>query len=332
MDRPPQSLGRRRSSRDGRAIHRRPSGQADSKGNPAQRKRALRQKYNNLPLFVRPFALFAYRYFFKLGILDGTEGFIFWTLQTFWFRFLIDSKIWEKRNRKMRQRYSAQQLSQNGRAKRPGTIDSHGSALAYSLSSSGISVWRVVPVGNGRRLINGFQGSVSPGNSTLLSSARCVRNLFSDIKTIFTSSRNQARVDTDQAAVPRWNQERKSSGVTTPGAYSALESGKTHRSYSPQSFFADPKREQSGYLLPIPLPSCSFVDTFKFATHQRLEGIFSGYWTPRDNRTQGLSQPRGFDSPALRHLCPGSYSCKHLTFDFVPGTVRFTGCQAAKYH
>ena len=72
---------------------------ADPKGNPAQRKRALRQKYNNLPLFVRPFALFGYRYFFKLGFLDGTEGFIFWVLQTFWFRFLIDAKIWEKRNR-----------------------------------------------------------------------------------------------------------------------------------------------------------------------------------------------------------------------------------------
>jgi glycosyltransferase involved in cell wall biosynthesis len=71
---------------------------ADPKGNPAQRKRALREKYNNLPLFVRPFALFGYRYFFKLGFLDGTEGFIFWVLQTFWFRFLIDAKIWEKRH------------------------------------------------------------------------------------------------------------------------------------------------------------------------------------------------------------------------------------------
>jgi len=71
---------------------------ADAKGNPAQRKRALRQKYNNLPLFVRPFLLFGYRYFVKLGFLDGTEGFIFWMLQTFWFRFLIDAKIWEKRN------------------------------------------------------------------------------------------------------------------------------------------------------------------------------------------------------------------------------------------
>jgi len=72
---------------------------ADAKGNPAQRKRAWRQKYNQLPLFVRPFALFFYRFVFKLGFLDGTEGFIFWVLQTFWFRFLIDAKIWEKRHR-----------------------------------------------------------------------------------------------------------------------------------------------------------------------------------------------------------------------------------------
>jgi len=71
---------------------------ADPRGNPAQRKRALRQKYNQLPLFVRPFALFGYRFFFRLGFLDGTEGFIFWVLQTFWFRFLIDAKIWEKRH------------------------------------------------------------------------------------------------------------------------------------------------------------------------------------------------------------------------------------------
>ncbi len=48
------------------------------------------------PLFVRPFALFFYRYFLRLGFLDGREGFIFWTLQTFWFRFLIDAKLFEQ--------------------------------------------------------------------------------------------------------------------------------------------------------------------------------------------------------------------------------------------
>jgi glycosyltransferase involved in cell wall biosynthesis len=68
-------------------------------GNPAQRKRFLRQQYDRVPLFVRPFALFVYRYFFRLGFLDGTEGFIFWVLQTFWFRFLVDAKIWERRHR-----------------------------------------------------------------------------------------------------------------------------------------------------------------------------------------------------------------------------------------
>lgn len=66
-------------------------------GNPVERKRFLRQRYNRLPLFVRPFALFLYRYIFRLGFLDGVEGFIFWVLQTFWFRFLVDAKIWEKR-------------------------------------------------------------------------------------------------------------------------------------------------------------------------------------------------------------------------------------------
>lgn len=75
--------------------------QPDFRGNPAQQKRYLRQKYDQLPLFVRPFALFLYRYLVRLGFLDGTEGLIFWVLQTFWFRFLVDAKIWEKRNAKL---------------------------------------------------------------------------------------------------------------------------------------------------------------------------------------------------------------------------------------
>ena len=69
-------------------------------GNPLERKRFLRGLYNGAPLFVRPYALFFYRYFFRLGFLDGREGFIFWTLQTFWFRFLIDAKLFEHRKSK----------------------------------------------------------------------------------------------------------------------------------------------------------------------------------------------------------------------------------------
>jgi glycosyltransferase involved in cell wall biosynthesis len=66
-------------------------------GNPVERKRYLRGLYNNTPLFVRPFVLFFYRYFLRLGFLDGAEGFIFYVLQTFWFRFLVDAKLFERR-------------------------------------------------------------------------------------------------------------------------------------------------------------------------------------------------------------------------------------------
>ncbi len=44
-------------------------------GNPLERKRFLRGLYNGAPLFVRPYALFFYRYFLRLGFLDGREGF-----------------------------------------------------------------------------------------------------------------------------------------------------------------------------------------------------------------------------------------------------------------
>lgn len=64
-------------------------------GNSIERKRWLRQKYNNLPLFVRPIIYFQYRYFLKLGFLDGKQGFVWHFLQGFWYRFLIDAKIYE---------------------------------------------------------------------------------------------------------------------------------------------------------------------------------------------------------------------------------------------
>jgi hypothetical protein len=65
-------------------------------GTPVQQKRALRSRYNQLPLFLRAFLLFLYRYIFRLGFLDGREGLIFFVLQTFWFRFLIDAKLLER--------------------------------------------------------------------------------------------------------------------------------------------------------------------------------------------------------------------------------------------
>jgi glycosyltransferase involved in cell wall biosynthesis len=69
-------------------------------GNLVEKKRALKNIYNKIPLFVRPFLLFVYRYLFRLGFLDGKTGFVFFVLQTFWFRFLVDAKILEKRYQK----------------------------------------------------------------------------------------------------------------------------------------------------------------------------------------------------------------------------------------
>ena len=59
-------------------------------GNPDQRVLWLKIKWNTLPLYLRPFLLFIYRYFLRLGFLDGKEGFIFHFLQSFWFRLLVD--------------------------------------------------------------------------------------------------------------------------------------------------------------------------------------------------------------------------------------------------
>jgi len=64
-------------------------------GNVLERKRARKKAYLKLPSLVRPFALFFYRYVFRLGFLDGWPGFIYCVLQAFWFRFLIDAKIYE---------------------------------------------------------------------------------------------------------------------------------------------------------------------------------------------------------------------------------------------
>jgi len=71
---------------------------ADLSGHAIQRRRALKSFYEKFPLFIRPLLYFLQRYFLRFGFLDGKEGLIFHFLQGFWFRFLIDAKIWEKLN------------------------------------------------------------------------------------------------------------------------------------------------------------------------------------------------------------------------------------------
>ncbi|BBP44491.1 glycosyl transferase family 2 [Thiosulfativibrio zosterae] len=68
----------------------------ESDGEQAMFKRWLKEKvYANIPLFVRPFIYFLYRYFIRLGFLDGRRGFMWNILQGFWYRFLVDSKMFE---------------------------------------------------------------------------------------------------------------------------------------------------------------------------------------------------------------------------------------------
>ena len=57
--------------------------------------RFLKEKYASLPLFTRPILYFMYRYFIRMGFLDGRPGFVWCSLQALWYRFLVDAKLLE---------------------------------------------------------------------------------------------------------------------------------------------------------------------------------------------------------------------------------------------
>ena len=62
----------------------------------ASMKRAVKNGgYYKLPKFWRAHIYFIYRYYIKLGFLDGPEGKIFHFLQAYWYRFLVDAKLYE---------------------------------------------------------------------------------------------------------------------------------------------------------------------------------------------------------------------------------------------
>jgi glycosyltransferase involved in cell wall biosynthesis len=69
---------------------------ANLMGDPRERTRALKKLYYKLPFGLRSLAYFGYRYFLRLGFLDGREGFYFAMLQAFWFRLLVDAKSYER--------------------------------------------------------------------------------------------------------------------------------------------------------------------------------------------------------------------------------------------
>lgn len=73
-------------------------GQVDSSElyHEAQKASKLRDKlYYRLPKFLRAKLYFIYRFYFKLGFLDGKAGYVHAFLQAYWFRFLVDAKIME---------------------------------------------------------------------------------------------------------------------------------------------------------------------------------------------------------------------------------------------
>ena len=64
--------------------------------NQAKMKRAVKNNgYYRLPKFLRAHLYFIYRYYIRLGFLDGTEGKIFHFLQAYWYRFLVDAKMYQ---------------------------------------------------------------------------------------------------------------------------------------------------------------------------------------------------------------------------------------------
>lgn len=66
-------------------------------GDARERTRYIKGLYYRLPIGIRALSYFIYRYLFRLGFLDGTVGFYFAFFQAFWFRMLVDAKIFEKK-------------------------------------------------------------------------------------------------------------------------------------------------------------------------------------------------------------------------------------------
>lgn len=77
-------------------------GKARLFGTPDERVLWQKRLWYRLPLFVRPFLYFFYRYFLRLGFLDGWNGFVFHFLQGFWFRLVVDLRLEELQTKRAR--------------------------------------------------------------------------------------------------------------------------------------------------------------------------------------------------------------------------------------
>lgn len=64
-------------------------------GQASLKRRIKERVYNRLPGFVGPTGYFLYRYVIQFGFLDGRAGTIYHLLQGFWYRFLVNAKVFE---------------------------------------------------------------------------------------------------------------------------------------------------------------------------------------------------------------------------------------------
>jgi len=74
-----------------------PPGTGDAPASPqARRRRFVKEKiYSKLSPGGRALIYFLYRYFLRLGFLDGRAGFYFHLMQGLWYRTLVDAKVLE---------------------------------------------------------------------------------------------------------------------------------------------------------------------------------------------------------------------------------------------
>ena len=83
--------------KEGRSIN------TDFLARPIQKRKIRRYKlYYKMPLFIRPFLYFFYRYIIKWGFLEGKEGLVFHFMHGFWYRFIVDVEIFNTRRYRMR--------------------------------------------------------------------------------------------------------------------------------------------------------------------------------------------------------------------------------------
>lgn len=69
---------------------------SNQESSQAKIKRVVKEGvYNRLPVFIRPLLYFLYRYFVRLGFLDGVRGFAFHFFQGYWYRSLVDLRVFE---------------------------------------------------------------------------------------------------------------------------------------------------------------------------------------------------------------------------------------------